>query len=226
MEFKMFNRSIIFVLLSLMIAATSQAGWGNKSGRGPGWQEPDPIPEQNISQGLTTLEAEQISYLREEEKVARDVYLLMNERWSLNVFSNISNSEQQHMNATLDMLNRYGLVDPVVDQTGVFTNPDLQELFDTLIAQANKSEIDALMTGALIEEVDMQDLNEMTASTDKADLITMYEKLNCGSRNHLRSFVRQIENRGLVYSAQVLSQDTVDSIVDSPMERRCGAGGM
>jgi hypothetical protein len=230
MEFTMFNRTILFILLSLLIASTSQAGWGNKGWRGePGQsneQEPNTISEQDVSQGLSTQEAEDLSYLREEEKVARDVYLSMYERWGLYAFSNISNAEQNHMNATLNMLNQYGLVDPAVDQRGVFTNPELQQLFDTLIAKGSESEIAALMTGALIEEVDIQDIDEMIAATDKTDLISMYEKLHCGSRNHLRSFVRQIENRGQVYSAQVLSQDIVDSIVDSPMERRCGAGGM
>ena len=220
----MYNRPILFALLSLMIT-TGQAGWGNNAVRGPGWQDQDNIRDQNINQGLSTEEAEQLSYLREEEKVARDVYLSMNELWNLNVFANISNAEQKHMDSTLNVLNRYGLVDPAVDQTGVFTNPELQALFDTLLAQASESEIKALQTGALIEEVDMQDINEMIASTDKTDLITMYEKLHCGSRNHLRAFVRQLENRGLVYSAQVLSQSDVDGIVDTPMERRCGAGG-
>ena len=222
----MYNRSILFILLFLITASTCQAGWGKNVAQGAGWQDQNRIPDQNINQGLSTEEAEQLSYLREEEKVARDVYLLMNERWHLNVFGNISNAEQKHMDSTLNMLNRYGLVDPAVDQTGAFTNPELQELFDTLIAQASESEIKALMTGALIEEVDMLDINEMIDSTDKSDLISMYEKLHCGSRNHLRAFVRQLENRGLVYSAQVLSQDDVDGIVDTPMERRCGAGGM
>jgi hypothetical protein len=68
----------------------------------------------------------------------------------------------------------------------------------------------------------MQDLNEMIASSQNAVLISMYERLLCGSRNHLRAFVSQIENRGLVYEAQVLEQEAVDQIVDTPMERRCG----
>ena len=40
-----------------------------------------------------------------------------------------------------------------------------------------------------------------------------------GSRNHLRAYVGQIENLGVVYEAQYLSQDEVDAIVDSPIER-------
>jgi len=40
-----------------------------------------------------------------------------------------------------------------------------------------------------------------------------------GSRNHLRSFVGKIEEQGVVYEAQLLTQEEVDAIVDSPVER-------
>ncbi|MES9928737.1 MAG: DUF2202 domain-containing protein, partial [Candidatus Thiodiazotropha sp. 6PDIVS] len=143
------------------------------------------------------------------------------ERWGLYIFDNISSAEQRHMDSVLVQLEKYGLVDPVIQPT-VFTNQDLQQLYDTLITQGSVSQIDAVLTGALIEEVDMQDLNEMIESSSNSGLISLYEKLLCGSRNHLRSFVRQIESRGVVYEAQVMDQAEVDLIVDSPMERRCG----
>jgi hypothetical protein len=171
---------------------------------------------------LTPQEAEQLGYLREEEKLARDVYQLFYRQWGLFSFDNIAGAEQRHMDSVLSMLQRYGLSDPALDQAGLFSNPELQQLYDNLIAQGQASQTAALWVGGLIEEVDMQDLDEMIGSTDKEDLISLYEKLHCGSRNHLRAFVRQIENRGEVYTAQVLSQEEVDRIVDSPMERRCG----
>ena len=53
--------------------------------------------------------------------------------------------------------------------------------------------------------------------------MTMYDEQNenlmSGSKNHLRAYVGQIENLGIVYEAQYLPQDKVDSIVDSPVER-------
>ena len=204
----------IFFTLMLLAVASSQAGWGPGGPRGGGGG--------SVAQGLTAEEAEQLSYLREEEKLARDVYRRFHDHWGLASFSNISAAEQRHMDAVLTMLSRYGLTDPALDQPGSFSNLELQQLYDTLIAQGMGSQTAALWVGALIEEVDMQDLDNMTATTDKEDLINLYAKLHCGSRNHLRAFVRQIESRGEVYSAQVLSQEAVDRIVDSPMERRCG----
>jgi hypothetical protein len=220
----MFFRSVFFLFLSFTIASTSLAGWGNGGGRrgGPGFGQ-NPSPSPSPSQGLSVQEAEQLGYLREEEKLARDVYLQLNARWGLYVFTNIAASEQRHMDSVLNSLNRYGLTDSALAQRGLFSDPQLQSLYDTLIAQGEESEMAALRAGALIEEVDMQDLDNMIASTDKSDLIDLYEKLHCGSRNHLRAFVRQMEYRGLVYRAQVLDQDLVDGIVDTPMERRCGA---
>ncbi len=228
----MFFRSVFFLFLSFTIASTSLAGWGNGGGRrgGQGFgqnqsqnQSQNQNQNQNQNQGLSVQEAEQLGYLREEEKVARDVYLQLNARWGLYLFSNIATAEQRHMDSVLNSLNQYGLTDSALAQRGLFSDPQLQSLYDTLIAQGEESEIAALRTGALIEEVDMQDLDNMIASTDKSDLIGMYEKLHCGSRNHLRAFVRQMEYRGLVYRAQVLDQEIVDGIVDTPMERRCGA---
>jgi hypothetical protein len=171
---------------------------------------------------LSPSEAERLTYLREEEKLAHDVYVTLFNTWGLFAFDNISRAEQRHTDAALNMLNRYGLVDPAQTQSGLFTNGELQHLYDSLVAQGRASTLDALKVGALIEEVDMQDLDGMIAGTENENLINLYETLHCGSRNHLRSFVRQIESQGLTYEAQVMTQDAVDLIVDSPMERRCG----
>ena len=51
-------------------------------------------------------------FMREEEKLARDVYLTLYDAWRLAPFANISVSEQKHMNAMLLLLRKYGLPDP------------------------------------------------------------------------------------------------------------------
>ena len=37
-----------------------------------------------------------LSYMREEEKLARDVYLALYEKWGIRTFLNIAKAEQQH----------------------------------------------------------------------------------------------------------------------------------
>ena len=85
--------------------------------------------------------------------------------------------------------------------------------------RGSQSSLQALYVGAAIEEIDMIDLQEAIDATDNADIQMLYENLMSGSRNHLRAYVAQIENLGVVYEAQYLPQDEVDSIVDSPVER-------
>jgi hypothetical protein len=171
----------------------------------------------------TSLDATEISdleYMREEEKLARDVYRTLYGIWALPVHDNISGSEQVHTTQVEDMLDKYRLPDPVVDDTtGVFVNQELAVLYDTLIAEGAQSSLKALYVGAAIEEIDMIDLQRAIDESDNADIRKLYENLMRGSRNHLRAFVGQIEDLGIVYEAQFLSQDDVDSIVDSPVER-------
>jgi len=171
-------------------------------------------------QTLSALEVENLMYMREEEKLARDVYLSMFDLWGLGVFENIAASEQTHTDSVKAMIEKYRLADPVVDDTiGVFVNQELATLYATLTSRGMQSSVEALHVGALIEEVDMVDLKRAIEETDNADIRQLYENLMSGSRNHLRAFVGQIEALGLVYEAQFLSQDEVDDIVDSPMER-------
>ena len=169
---------------------------------------------------LTALEAENLTFMREEEKLARDVYLTMYEAWGLNIFSNIAASEQTHTDAVAEMLAKYQLPDPVVDdRVGIFVNQELATLYDTLLTSGYLSSLDALKVGALIEEVDMVDLKRAIEDTDNEDIQVLYENLLSGSRNHLRAFVGLIEDQGVVYEAQFLTQEEVDAIVDSPIER-------
>ena len=158
--------------------------------------------------------------MREEEKLARDVYRTLYDMWGLPVHDNISESEQVHTTKVGDMLDKYRLPDPVVDDTtGVFVDQELAVLYDTLVAEGSQSSLKALYVGAAIEEIDMIDLQRAIDESDNADIQRLYENLMSGSRNHLRAYVSQIENQGIVYEAQYLSQAEVDSIVDSPVER-------
>jgi len=171
----------------------------------------------------TTLDATEISnleFMREEEKLARDVYRTLHGVWGLTVHDNIADSEQVHTAEVEDMLAKYSLPDPVVDDTtGVFVNHELATLYTTLVAEGSQTALQSLYVGAAIEEIDMIDLQHAIDESDNADIRQLYTNLMKGSRNHLRAFVGQIEDEGIVYEAQYLPQAEVDAIVDSPMER-------
>ncbi|MCK5040195.1 MAG: DUF2202 domain-containing protein [Candidatus Aenigmarchaeota archaeon] len=158
--------------------------------------------------------------MREEEKLARDVYNKLGEKWGTNIFTNIAKSEQTHTDAVKVLLNRYNIEDPVKDDSiGVFNSLQLDELYQTLVKQGSLSLLDAFVVGAIIEDLDIKDLNELSAKTDNADIITTYNNLNKGSRNHLRAYIRQIENNGGSYSPKYISQAEFDNIISTEQEK-------
>ena len=162
-------------------------------------------------------------YMREEEKLARDVYLTMYEAWELVPFANVAASEQKHMDAMLKLLRKYRLPDPAAGNAiGEFTDPDLQKLYDKLVDKGLKGPDDALLVGGLIEEVDMVDIQDAMDRATQTDIDAVYANLMCGSRNHLRAFATAyVALTGNAYKAQLLPQDAVDAILAAPIER-CG----
>jgi hypothetical protein len=166
---------------------------------------------------LTDQEKNDLIFMREEEKLARDVYLTLYDIWGTPVFANIASSEQQHMDAMLSLLNTYSLPDPAAGNlVGEFLNAELQALYDALIARGKQSALEALQVGGVIEETDIEDLNAAMATSRLSNIDKVYQNLLNGSYNHLRAFARNIQSlTGQPYVAQVVSQDIVDSILDS-----------
>ena len=164
---------------------------------------------------LSQAEINDLKFLREEEKLARDVYLYSYDKYQLMIFDNISQSEQRHMNSVLNLLNKYGIPDPASTEIGVFNNPDLQKLYNTLTKQADISSVEALKAGATIEDLDINDIDNFTANTTKPDLLNVYGNLNCGSKNHIRAFTRWLENEEVTYTPQYLSIEEYNVILSS-----------
>ena len=168
---------------------------------------------------LSATEASALVFMREEEKLARDVYQLLYTQWGQKVFSNIAASEQQHMDAVALLLTRYNLPDPAAATApGVFQDPHVQELFNALMAQGQTSLIAALTVGATIEDLDIQDLQTRIAATDNADIALVFNELMKGSRNHMRAFISQLTKQGVTYTPQYITQAEFDAIINSPTE--------
>jgi len=164
---------------------------------------------------LSQAEINDLKFLREEEKLARDVYLYSYDKYQLKIFDNISQSEQRHMNSVLNLLNKYGIPDSASTEIGVFNNPDLQKLYNTLTKQADISSVEALKAGATIEDLDINDIDDFTTNTTKPDILNVYENLNCGSKNHIRAFTRWLENEEVTYTPQYLSIEEYNVILSS-----------
>ena len=209
------DKTILMIAVTLAMAGSllQAQGYGNGPGAGTGGGVGTTcvlMPSQDVDEN----ETEALVWVREEEKLAHDVYLTLYEKWNSNVFINIANSESQHTEAIKQFLEKYGITDPVQNyEVGVFTNPDLRKLFEDLTSRGEKSLLDAFIVGATIEDLDIYDLNEAISETDNEDIKCVYNNLKQGSENHMRSFVRQIEMSGGTYEAQFISQEELNEIL-------------
>lgn len=173
-------------------------------------------PVENLSEA----EKNALIYMREEEKLARDVYNAMLDQWGAPVFSNIARAEQRHTDAILCLLNKYDLTDPAgANAPGVFQNTTLQTLYNTLIAEGKQNKIAALTVGAKIEDLDISDLEKALTDINNADIIAVFGELNRGSRNHLRAFVTNLETLGVHYVPAFISVKQFEEIIATPQEK-------
>ena len=201
---------------------------------------------------LTEADKAHLIFMRSEEKLARDVYLTLAEIFpKQRVFLSIATTaEQTHTDKMLDMLIKFRIEDPEPstapdalppqNQIGVFENYYFAEYFTGkfvyLVEKAEKSELEALFVGALIEELDMSDINYCNAAfyvyypnplpeypncgglsaTAIRSLKNSLYSLLAGSESHLCAFISQIGPLDdQCYTAQYLLQQEVWDIIDA-----------
>lgn len=178
-----------------------------------------PVPQ------LSKAERDGLIFMREEEKLAYDVYTVFDKKWGSRPFGNITASEQTHMAAVKGLLDRYGIADPIVGRKpGEFKDKTLQKLYNDLIKTGSTSRIEALRAGATIEDVDLFDLARWSKETKNPDILAVYANLERGSRNHLRAFSSNLSRQGTPYKPKYLTQKAYDAIIAAPMERGRGGG--
>ena len=172
------------------------------------------LKAQILSDTATLLpeEVEGLMLMREEEKMAHDVYSSFYDKFGLRVFANIANSESKHMEAVLWLINSYKLTDPASNELGVFENADIQNLYNKFMAEG-VNEVEALKIGASIEEYDIADLEKLISETGNMYIVRVYTNLLNGSKNHLRAFVKNLSSRNVVYQPSILSQTEYAEII-------------
>jgi hypothetical protein len=233
------RRVAIGAISALALAACSSAGLGNGNGNGGGngngaaqvdaegstrldgsllQAQIDALPTATLTDSATA----GLLQMREEEKLAHDVYVALYDTWHVKAFSNISAAEQTHSDAVKVLLDRYSLRDPAGgNAAGVFTDTGLQLLYTKLVEQGSTTLVDALTVGAAIEDLDIADLQSLATTTPDIQLV--YDNLEKGSRNHLRAFTKQLAKNGAIYTPTHISSAEYEAIIAGDMER--GAAG-
>jgi hypothetical protein len=139
---------------------------------------------------LTEDQKDMLFYIYQEEKVARDVYITLGNIYTNeNTFASIQLSEHRHMDSAKELCEKYDVSTEGVDEddVGSFVLPVLQELYDTCVSEGEKSLLDALKIGELIEYTDIEDLEHAMVGMPN-DIVNVFENLKEGSLSHLDAF--------------------------------------
>jgi hypothetical protein len=190
-------KAIKLISTVLVITALIATPMAAMAGKGKAKTSTSPTPATCsvcVVTKLSTAEVDTLKFMREEEKVARDVYSALSPYYpGTNVFKNIAASEQKHFDAIGEKLVLYGIDDPASDQAGVFNNPDLQAMYDALLIEGMSGYEEALGVGVTIEEEDIVDLELAIAGTTSKPLILTYKHLLNGSESHLAAFTKLLD---------------------------------
>jgi len=183
------------ITISMLLALTTVIAMGQGQGKGKRYNQEQYHSEESNENRLSEVQILGLSYMAEEEKIARDVYLYLAETTGKRIFSKIAQSEQKHIDAVLELLQTYNVDEPsTMDEAGVYLNDELQDFYNRLIKVGEASVRDAYAVGVIIEEKDIEDLEELLADANvPVDIEKAYSSLLRGSYNHLRAFKRQLD---------------------------------
>jgi hypothetical protein len=216
--------SLVLIITAPVWAQRGQ-GRGRISGSGNGGTYCLALISSTPKQALDQTEAAGLAYMREEEKLAHDVYVTLQSKWGVRIFGNISQSEDRHFSTIKLLLDKYELPDPAAEHVlGVFQNEGFQILYSDLIGQGESSLKSAMKAGATIEDLNIRDLEKAAAATDNSDLKLVYQNLRQASENHMRAFIRQLAAEGESYKPQYITPAAFSEIVASSQQTGMGLG--
>ncbi|HHH19666.1 MAG TPA: DUF2202 domain-containing protein [Campylobacterales bacterium] len=213
-----------FSLLSALIIGcggdSNGAGNGNGNGNGTQDHEEGTVPTtvtEAISGESSTLSQElkdSITYMYNEEKLAKDVYLDVYEVQKVQQLYNIATkSEVLHQEAVNELAKKYDLNITLYPETeapydisveayesGKYSVAHIQELYDMLYDKGIQSTQDALEVGCIVEVTDIDDLDtyiEQATASNASDVLEVFNFLRDGSYNHYWAFDKGLKNMGV-----------------------------
>lgn len=202
-----------------------QHGKGSQASENPGNRQSGAGGNKSIGGTLTPAQVDQLVRMREEEKLAHDVYVTLAQSSGLQIFNNIANAESQHMRAVEQLASRYSSAAAAANlPVGSFSDPQFQALYNSLVAAGNKSPIAAATVGAKIEEMDIKDLQTLLSQNPPQDVSKVLEHLQRASGQHLRAFTMELKRLGGTYMPEFLSSQEYNSILNSDNDRGQGMG--
>ncbi len=182
-----------------------------------------------------------LAYMWNEEKLAKDIYLALNEIFPSSTLYNIATrSETSHQASVEALVAKYDLnilntedysggysAEALLPySSGLYSIPELASLYETLYAKGSTSLQDALEVGCMVEVTDINDLEEdIITAGDAADLVAVFQNLQSGSYSHYWSFDSALKAMGVSEGCCVLGTDFCKSGDEYPQVDHGSATG-
>jgi len=228
----MLNKSIIIILTALSFSAcgggSTQSGANNYANNGYIKETTPTVVSDAISSEKSTLSQElkdSITYMYNEEKLAKDVYLNVYALQAVRQLYNIATkSEINHEEAVNDLAIKYDLNITLYPDTqapydkdtlnsygdGQYPVVKIQELYDMLYDKGIQSQQDALEVGCMVEVTDIDDLDiyiSQATDSNASDVLTVFNFLRDGSYKHYWAFDKGLKNVGITNGCCSLGVD-------------------
>ncbi|NTV17903.1 MAG: DUF2202 domain-containing protein [Bacteroidales bacterium] len=167
---------------------------------------------------LTADEIEFIYAVREDEKVARDLYFSFFGTFGLKPFENIGKAEDNHIKATEKLFDYYEIDYPALSENGKFENAIRQKLFDSLLLKGTP-ELEAFKVMAMLEESNIVEYGEVLKTIANPNIKIVIENLARASANHFKAAIRQITALGGTYTPALMTQEQYKAVIAIGFEK-------
>ncbi len=171
----------------------------------------------NILMAGTGTDEKMLIKMLSEKKMTCDLYAEFYQRWQLEVFSDVNESEAIHMQRIQELLAKYNITLPdekLNSVKGKYTDKDIQKLYDDYTVKGCISDLCALNTAALMEEEDLTMLRERIKNQSEEMIIKVFAQMEKATQNHLKVFVKILKQSGVEYKPQVLSETDYEAIIN------------
>ncbi len=132
-----------------------------------------------FNETLSPREIDDMNYLIENEKLLRDYFNVMYNKYNLSLFQNVAKSEQSHLNFLAVKFLRYDLKNPTEEKpAGEYVNPELQQTYDIMIAKGETNIYAALLAGSSKVKEDVEDIPLMIDQFEgNADIVLIFSNI-------------------------------------------------
>jgi len=149
-----------------------------------------------------------------DELAARDLYAALDAQTTRPVFKNIGRAEVHHRDTIASLLTSAGHGMPSEPEAGAYEDPEILQVYNDLLAQGQKGELEAFKAGAAFEELDISELERELAREELSDAERqVLTALRDASVRHLTAFRRQITRLGETPEPTHLSAERIDELL-------------